>query len=108
MLPDDAPAHVAFEKLTTEFGPEQSSANLLLEGASESEVAAYTQAIAQVDGITAVQPVAADGDGHAAARSVGRQLADRGVAGDRRDLRDVEPPPASTPWSAGSPPTPST
>ncbi len=34
VLPDDAPAHVAFEKLTTEFGPEQSSANLLLEGAS--------------------------------------------------------------------------
>ena len=62
VLPDDAPAHVAFEKLTTEFGPEESSANLLLEGASASDVAAYTSAVEQVDGITGVQPVASDGE----------------------------------------------
>ncbi len=62
VLPDDAPAHVAFEKLTNEFGAEQSSANLLLEGATESDIATYTRAVAQVDGVTAVQPVAAEGN----------------------------------------------
>ncbi len=61
VLPEDAPAHVAFDKLTTEFGPEQSSANLLLDGASSADVATYTQAIGDVDGIIAVQPVAAEG-----------------------------------------------
>ncbi len=62
VLPDDAPAHVAAEKLTSEFGPETSTASLLVDGASDSEVAAYTRAVREVDGIVDVQPVDAKGD----------------------------------------------
>jgi len=92
VLPDDAPAHVATEKLTTDFGPEQSTANLLLEGATEAEVAEYTRAILQVDGITAVQPVATEGtttmlravwDGNSQTEPSQQVV---------RDLREVEPP----------------
>ncbi len=61
VLPDDAPAHVAADKLTQDFGSEQSSANLLLRGASADEVAAYTTEVEAVDGIVAVQPVAVEG-----------------------------------------------
>jgi RND superfamily putative drug exporter len=61
VLPPDAPAHVAAEKLS-EFGPETSSASLLVRGASEADVAAYAEQVARVDGILAVQPVATEGD----------------------------------------------
>ena len=57
VLPPEAPAHVAADKLL-EFGPETSSANLLLRDASQADVAAYTDEVKQVDGITDVQPVA--------------------------------------------------
>ena len=92
VLPEDAPAHVAFDKLTTEFGPEQSSANLLLDGASQSDVAAYTSAIEDVDGIVAVQPVAAEGsitvlravwDGNSQTEA-SQQIV--------KDLREIDPP----------------
>jgi RND superfamily putative drug exporter len=62
VLPPDAPAHVAADRLAEEFGAEQSSASLLLTGASEQDVAAYTREIEAVDGVTAVQPVAAEGE----------------------------------------------
>jgi uncharacterized membrane protein YdfJ with MMPL/SSD domain len=92
VLPDDAPAHVAFEKLTSDFGPEQSSANLLLEQASEADVAAYTQAILEVDGITEVQPVATEGD-VTLLRAVwdgnSQTEASQQIV---RDLREVDPP----------------
>lgn len=92
VLPDDAPAHVATEKLTTDFGPEQSSANLLLEGASEADVAAYTQAIEDVDGVSAVQPVATDG-GATLLRAVwegnSQTEASQQIV---RELRAVDPP----------------
>ncbi|WP_298519697.1 MMPL family transporter [uncultured Nocardioides sp.] len=61
VLPSDAPAHVAAEKLA-EFGPETSTASLLVQGASEADVAAYAEQVAQVDGVLAVQTVAAKGD----------------------------------------------
>ena len=60
MLPPDAPAHVAADKLS-EFGPETSTAELLLTGTSEADVSAYSTAVAGVDGVVAVQPVAAEG-----------------------------------------------
>jgi RND superfamily putative drug exporter len=61
VLPADAPAHVAAEKLDTDFGPERSSATVLVQGADESEVAAYSQDLDEVGGIIAVQPVAQQG-----------------------------------------------
>jgi trehalose monomycolate/heme transporter len=61
VLPSDAPAHVAAEKLS-DFGPETSTASLLVRGASDADVTAYADAVAHVDGVTSVQPVASKGD----------------------------------------------
>jgi trehalose monomycolate/heme transporter len=61
VLPPDAPAHVAADKLS-DFGAETSTASLLVQGASEAEVAAYAEQVAEVDGVTDVQPVATEGD----------------------------------------------
>jgi RND superfamily putative drug exporter len=61
VLPSDAPAHVAAEKLS-DFGAETSSASMFVRGASEADVAAYADAVAKVDGVTAVQPVVTEGD----------------------------------------------
>ncbi len=60
VLPADAPAHVAADKLS-EFGPETSTASLLVRGASESDVAAYVEQVSAVDGVLAVEPVASAG-----------------------------------------------
>jgi uncharacterized membrane protein YdfJ with MMPL/SSD domain len=92
VLPDDAPAHQAFEQLTNDFGPEQSSANLLLKGASDAEVAAYTEAISEVDGITAVQPVAEEGE-VTLLRAVWDGNSQTEASQDIvRTLREVDPP----------------
>jgi RND superfamily putative drug exporter len=61
VLPSDAPAHVAAEKLQ-DFGPETSIANVLLQGTSEADVASYVDEVSSVDGIVGVQPVAVEGD----------------------------------------------
>ncbi len=61
VLPSDAPSHVAAEKLS-DFGPETSTAQLLVQGASEAEVTAYAEQVAAVDGVTGVQPVTSKGD----------------------------------------------
>jgi RND superfamily putative drug exporter len=61
VLPEDAPAHVAADKLS-EFGAETSNASLLLTGASEADTSAYADAVAGIDGVLGVQPVAAEGD----------------------------------------------
>ena len=92
VLPDDAPAHVAAEKLNSEFGPEQSSANLLLRGVDRADVAAYTRDVEAVDGITAVQPVETEGDS-----TLLRAFWEGNSQTQRsqelvRDLRAVEPP----------------
>jgi uncharacterized membrane protein YdfJ with MMPL/SSD domain len=92
VLPDDAPAHLATETLTTEFGPEQSSANLLLEGASTADVTAYTDAVSRVDGVTAVRPVATDGSVtllRAVWEGNSQSEASQQIV---RDLREVDPP----------------
>jgi RND superfamily putative drug exporter len=62
VLPEDAPAHVAADRLAAEFGGETSSASLLLRGTDGADVAAYTREVEAVDGVTAVQPVASEGD----------------------------------------------
>jgi trehalose monomycolate/heme transporter len=61
VLPADAPAHVAAEKLN-EFGPETSTANLLLRDTSQADVAAYVEEVKQVKGVVDVQPVAQEDD----------------------------------------------
>ena len=57
VLPPDAPAHVAADKLNHEFGAERSNASLLLSGTSPSDVAAYVERVKAVDGVVTVQPV---------------------------------------------------
>jgi RND superfamily putative drug exporter len=61
VLPSDAPAHVAADKLS-DFGPETSTASLLIRGASAADLTAYSDKVAQVDGVTGVQSVVTDGD----------------------------------------------
>lgn len=63
VLPPDAPAHVAADKLNAEFGPETSTANLLLDGASSADVASYTAAAEGVPGVVSVVPVTEPRDG---------------------------------------------
>ncbi|WP_205472734.1 MMPL family transporter [Nocardioides sp. SYSU D00038] len=57
VLPEDAPSYIAAELANEEFGGERSTANLLLEGADEAAVADYTEAVAALDGVAAVEPV---------------------------------------------------
>jgi RND superfamily putative drug exporter len=92
VLPEDASAHVAADKLNSEFGPEQSSANLLLDGVDRQDVSAYTNEVEAVDGITAVQPVESRGD-----RTLLRAFWEGNSQDQRsqdivRDLRAVDPP----------------
>ena len=62
ILPHDAPSYVATEKLADEFGSETSTATILLDGTDPADARAYTRELEAVDGVTAVQPVAEDGD----------------------------------------------
>ncbi|WP_432476190.1 MMPL family transporter [Nocardioides sp. GXQ0305] len=62
ILPHDAPSYVATEKLADEFGSETSTATIVLDGTDARDVRAYTSDLEAVDGVTAVQPVAEDGD----------------------------------------------
>jgi len=68
VLPPDSPAHVAATTLNTEFGPERSSANMMLSTTDRAEVAAYTQKVEQVPGVVDVRPVAQK-DGHTLLRA---------------------------------------
>ena len=58
VLPEDAPAHQAAVLLDEEFGPETSTAQLLLQGTEQADVAAYVDAVRAVPGILDVVPVA--------------------------------------------------
>jgi trehalose monomycolate/heme transporter len=64
VLPPETPSHVAAEKLNTDFGPERSTANVLLRGADEADVAAYTRDLSALDGVVDVRPVESAGDTH--------------------------------------------
>ena len=74
---------MAADKLNAEFGAGAVDANLLLTGADEPAVAAYTADVEAVDGIVAVQPVAAEGDNTLLRARLGRQQPDRGEPGHR-------------------------
>ncbi len=90
VLPEDAPAHVATDTLTTDFGPETSSANLLLQGTQDADVATYVAALEQAAPVS-VRPVAAD-DGTRLLRAVwvgnSQTEASQEIV---RDLRAVTP-----------------
>lgn len=60
VLPADAPAYQAIETLNSEFGPETSTASLLLSGTSPADVATYRDAVLAVDGVVDVQDVAVE------------------------------------------------
>lgn len=60
VLPPDTPSHQASERLNQEFGPERSTANVLLTGADQAEVASYTRSLADVPGVTDVRPVVSE------------------------------------------------
>jgi uncharacterized membrane protein YdfJ with MMPL/SSD domain len=64
VLPEEAQAHAAFEKVNADFGggTEVSTANVMVTGAGPAEVRTYTEDLAAVDGVTDVQAVAQDGD----------------------------------------------
>jgi len=95
VLPDDTPAHIASEHLNADFGPERSTANVLVDGATEAGLASYTHALEAVGDDITVQPVATEGD---------TSLLRVGWAGNSqteasqqvvRDLRAVDAPPGA-------------
>ena len=91
VLPSSAPAHQAANLLSNEFGAEQSTANLLLDGASAGDVEAYRTAALGVDGVLSVQDVAAK-DGVTLLRATwdGNSQTERSQR-IVEDLRDVDP-----------------
>jgi trehalose monomycolate/heme transporter len=92
VLPDDAAAHAAAEKLNSEFGPEQSTANMLLQGVDRADVAAYTRDVEAVEGITQVQPVETRGETALLRAFWEGNSQDQRSQDIVRDLRSVEPP----------------
>ncbi|GAA1517625.1 MMPL family transporter [Nocardioides humi] len=92
VLPADTPSHQASERLNSEFGPERSTANVLVSGADDAGVASYTRALAEVDGVVDVRPVATEGDTTLlrAAWEGNSQTADSQQV--VRDLRGVDAP----------------
>ncbi len=91
VLPASAPAHQAFEKLATDFGAEQSTASLLVRGASDAQVEQYRAAVLGVEGIVDVGQVAAQ-DGSVLLRAVwdGNSQTERSQR-IVEDLRDIDP-----------------
>ncbi|UUW90498.1 MMPL family transporter [Pimelobacter simplex] len=95
VLPDDTPSHQASERLNSEFGPERSTANILVEGADESALATYTRGLEQVPGVVDVRPVVSEGGTtllRAAWDGNSQTEASQQVV---RDLRDVPAPEGS-------------
>lgn len=62
VLPSDAPAYVGAEKLNTDFGPETSTASIVLRDSTQAAAASYVQAVRALDGVEAAQIVAASSD----------------------------------------------
>ena len=91
VLPDTAASHVAAEKLNTDFGPETSSANILLTGTDRTTVSSYIQSARQVPGIANVQTLAQEGDSTLLRTSwVGNSQTQRSQD-VVQDLRQVDP-----------------
>jgi uncharacterized membrane protein YdfJ with MMPL/SSD domain len=90
VLPSDAPAHVAADKLS-DFGPETSTASLLVRGASQAEVTAYADQVAQVDGVTGVRTVATEGDATLLRASWAGNSQTEPSQAVVKDIREVQP-----------------
>ena len=91
VLPEDAPAHIAADKLADDFGTETSSANLLLEGTSQADIAAYQAEVEAVEGIVSVQAVAGEGE-YTLLRAIWNDNSQTERSQDIvRDLREVDP-----------------
>ncbi len=91
VLPEDAPAHEAAALLNAEFGPEVSTAQLLLQGTAEDDVAAYADDVRAVPGVLEVVPVA-DVDGTTLLRASWEGNSQSEASQELvRDLREVEP-----------------
>ncbi len=91
ILPHDAPSYVATEKLADEFGSETSTATVVLDGTDPADVRTYTRDVEAVDGVTAVQPVADDGDVTLLRASWEGNSQTQRSQDLLVDLRDVEP-----------------
>ena len=57
VLPDDAPARVAAERLNDDFGPERSTANILVSGGGDAAVEQVVAGARAVPGVVDVRPV---------------------------------------------------
>ncbi|WP_188111257.1 MMPL family transporter [Nocardioides antri] len=96
VLPPDAAAHQAAERLNTEFGPERSTANVLIEGADEAQVSSYVDALRDVDGVVDVRPVESEG-GTTLLRAAWEGNSQSERSQDVvRELRDVPSPEGTT------------
>jgi RND superfamily putative drug exporter len=62
VLPDDAPAFIAAEKLNAEFGPEKSTANIMVTSADEAQLASYVADLEATDGVVGVYPIESNAD----------------------------------------------
>ena len=91
ILPADSEAYIAAEKLATDFGPETTTATLLLDGTAERDVASYTREVGAVDGVADVRPVASEG-GVTLLRATWQGSSQSQASQDLvREVRDVEP-----------------
>jgi uncharacterized membrane protein YdfJ with MMPL/SSD domain len=68
VLPPASSAHVAATTLNTDFGPERSTANIMLATADKTEVADYVAKVRDVEGVVGVRAVAQK-DGHTLLRA---------------------------------------
>ena len=91
VLPHDAPAHTAADKLVDDFGAETSSASLLLRGAAPDDVTAYTRELRQVGGILDVQPVDQQGDVTLLRATWAGNSQTEASQDVVRELRDIDP-----------------
>jgi uncharacterized membrane protein YdfJ with MMPL/SSD domain len=91
VLPPEAPAHEAAALINAEFGPETSTASLLLDGTAGADVAAYRTAVGEVEGMVGVADVAQQG-GYTLLRATweGNSQSEESQAVVER-IRDVEP-----------------
>jgi len=92
VLPAESPAHFAAEKLNTEFGPESSTANILLTSADRQETATYVADLESVSGVSGVQPIEQAGE-NTLLRVAWEGNSQSGFSQDMvADLRGVTPP----------------
>ena len=96
VLPPDAAAHQAAERLNTEFGPERSTANILLEDADDAAVTAYTSALEGVEGVVDVRQVETAGDTTLLRAAWEGNSQSEDSQDLVRDLRDVSNPEGTT------------